>query len=91
MMMVVDKKLVDMDKAKTVPRNNLTDKIVFDDGLKLNGVSLPTTFSLHKVTPVGNYGAKAEEASLELGNKMYERYVNYCCELAEDIRKIPLV
>lgn len=35
MMMVVDKKLVDMDKAKTVPRNNLRDKIVFDDGLKL--------------------------------------------------------
>lgn len=92
MVMVIDEKLVDMDKAKTVPRNNLTDKIVFDEyGLKFNGVSLPLTLSLHKITPVGNYGAKAEEASLELGKKMYERYVEYCCELAEDIRKIPLV
>ncbi len=91
MVMVVDENLVDMEKANTVPRKNLTDKIVFDNGLKMNGVSLPPTFSLHKVSSVGNYGARAEEASLELGEKMYERYVEYCADLAEDMRKIPLV
>lgn len=92
MMMAVDDKIVDMSVAKTVLRKNLTDKIAFDEyGLKFNGVTLPPSFSLHTVTEVGNYGAKAEEASIELGEKMYEKYIEYCVELAEEIRKIPLM
>mgnify|MGYP001032366915 CR=1 FL=1 len=91
MMMVVDDSLIDMGKANTVKRKNLTEKLIYEGGLTLNGVSLPSTFPLDKVTPVGNYGARAEEASRELGEKMYETYINYCCKLAEEIRKIPMV
>lgn len=91
MVMVVDDSLVDMGKANTVKRKNLTEKLIYEGGLKLNGVNLPSNFSLDKVTSVGNYGARAEEASKELGEKMYETYINYCCELAEEIRKIPMV
>jgi len=91
MVMVLDDSLVDMGKANTVKRKNLTEKLIYEGGLTLNGVNLPTDFSLDKVTSVGNYGARAEEASKELGKKMYETYINYCCELAEEIRKIPMV
>ncbi len=92
MMMAVDESLVNLDLAKTVLRKDLTDNIKFDEyGLKFKGVSLPPTFSLDCVTEIGNYGAKAEEASKELGLKMYARYLEYCVELAEEIRKIPLM
>jgi len=91
MVMVLDDSLVDMGKANTVKRKNLTEKLIYEDGLTLNGVNLPSSFSLDKVTSVGNFGARAEEASKELGEKMYETYINYCCELAEEIRKIPMV
>lgn len=91
MMMVVEDSLVDMGKANTVKRKNLTEKLIYEDGLTLNGVNLPSSFSLDKVTSVGNFGDRAEEASKELGEKMYETYINYCCELAEEIRKIPMV
>jgi len=92
MMLAVDDKIVNMSVAKTVLRKNLTDKIAYDDfGLKFNGVALSPGFSLDCVTDVGNYGARAEEATKELGENMYERYIEYCVELAEEIRKIPLM
>src|SRR5665647_1774095 len=92
MMLAVDDKIVNMSAAKTVLRKNLTDKIAYDDfGLKFNGVALSPGFSLDRVTDVGNYGARAEEATKELGENMYERYIEYCVELAEEIRKIPLM
>jgi creatinine amidohydrolase len=90
MMMAVDEKLVDMSKAKTVPRKDLTSELIFKNGLEFRGVKLPIPFRLDKITHVGNYGAEAEKANVELGRKMFEVYVDYCAGLAEELRKVIL-
>jgi creatinine amidohydrolase len=90
MVMAVDENLVDMSKAKTVPRKNLTSELIFKNGLEFRGVGVPVPVTLDKLTPVGNYGAEAEKANVEMGRKMFEVYVDYCAGLAEELRKIVL-
>lgn len=90
MVMAVDEKLVNKEKAETVPRKNLSEELTFEDGLKFRGASLPITVTLDKLTAVGNYGAKAEEADPQMGRDMFQIYVNFCAELAEELRKIPI-
>lgn len=90
MMMACDEGLVDMTKASTVPRKDLTSELTFKEGLQYKGVKLPINIPLDRLTPLGNYGAEAEKANLELGKKMFEIYVNYCAELAEELKKVVL-
>ncbi len=90
MMMAVDEKLVDMSKAQTVPRKNLTDELIFNKGLEYRGAQIPIPVTLDKYTPLGNYGAEAEKANIELGEKLFETYVEYCSGLAEELRKVAL-
>lgn len=90
MMLAVDEKLVDMTKARTVPRKDLTDNLAFADGLEFRGVKLQVPVSLDRLTPLGNYGAPAEKADLDVGRKMFNVYVDYCVGLAEELRKIHL-
>lgn len=90
MMLAVNDELVEMEKAKTVLRKDLSNKLIFKDGLLFEGVKLQVPLSLDKITPIGNYGAEAELASKELGIAMREVYVDYCSGLAEELRKIAL-
>jgi len=90
MVLAIDETLVDMAKAKTVPRKNLTGELTFADGLQFRGVKLPVSISLDRLTPLGNYGAEAEKATAELGGKMREAYIEYCVGLARELRKIIL-
>ncbi len=90
MVLAIDENLVDMQKAKTVPRKNLTAALTFSNGLEFRGVKMPITVTLDRLTPLGNYGAKAEKADVDLGRKMFDTYVEYCVGLAEELRKISL-
>lgn len=90
MMMTVDEDLVDMSKAKTVPRTNLTENLVFNDGLEYRGAKVSVGFTLDKITPLGNYGAEAEKANRELGDELFNIYVEYCSGLASELMKIPV-
>lgn len=90
MMLAIREELVDMTKARTVPRKDLTDRLAFADGLEFRGVKLPVPMSLDRLTPLGNYGAPAEKADRETGLKMFDIYVDYCVGLAEELRKIYL-
>ncbi len=88
MMMAVNEKIVDMSKAKTLPRKQLTDKLEWEEGLKFAGASVPIPIPLDKLTPQGNYGAPAEKANKALGEKMYSAYVDFCVGLAQELRKL---
>ncbi len=90
MMMACDEGLVDMSKASTVLRKDLTPELIFKNGLEYKGVKLPINIPLDRLTPLGNYGAEAEKANLELGIKMFQVYVDYCVDLAEELKKIVL-
>lgn len=90
MMLAVDERLVDLTKAATVPRRNLTEQLAFADGLQFRGVKLMAPMGLDRLTPLGNYGAPAEKADLETGRRMFEIYVDYCVGLAEELRRIYL-
>jgi creatinine amidohydrolase len=90
MVLAVDPSLVDMKKAKTVPRKDLAPGMTFTDGFKFRGVKLPVTVALDRLTPMGNYGDPAEEASEETGKKMFDLYVDYCVRLVEELRKVCL-
>jgi len=89
LMMAVNEELVDMSKAQTVLRKNLTDELVFKDGLEYKGAKVAVGFTLEKITPLGNYGAEAEKANLDLGNKLFDKYIDYCSGLATELKKIP--
>ena len=89
-MLACNEKLIDLSKAKTLPRRDLTSELVFKNGLQFRGVNLPINIPLDKLTPVGNYGAEAEKANIELGEEMFEVYVEYCVGLAEELKKIVL-
>ena len=89
--MDVDPSLVDMSKAKTVPRADLTEKLTYSDKFRFDGVTIPNCgVPLHKITPLGNYGAPAEEASAELGEAMSQIYVDYCVDLVNELRRVYL-
>ena len=45
---------------------------------------------LHKITPLGNYGAPAEEASVEMGEAMSRIYVDYCVDLVNELKRVYL-
>jgi creatinine amidohydrolase len=90
MVLAIDEKLVDMKKAKTAPRKDLSPELRFTEGLQFRGVKLPITITLDRLTPLGNYGAEAEKADAATGRKMFDIYVDYCAGLAEELRKISL-
>ena len=90
MVMAIDAGLVNMKKARTVPRKNLTPELAFANGLEFRGVRLPCNVPLDRLTPLGNYGAPAEEADAKMGRIMFDIYVDYCVGLAEELRKIVL-
>lgn len=90
MMLSINEDIVNMEEAVTVPRKNLSDKLIFEDGLMFEGVKLQIPVRLDTLTNVGNYGARAEEATKEIGDVMREVYVDYCSKLAEELRKITI-
>ncbi len=90
MVMAIDEGLVDMSKARTVPRKNLSPAVAFANGLEFRGVKLAMNVPLDRISPLGNYGAPAEEADAKMGRKMFDTYVDYCVGLAEELRKIVL-
>jgi len=87
----VDPSLCDMSKAQTVPRAALTDKLTYEGRFKFGGVAIPNCgIPLDRITPLGNYGAPAEEATRELGAAMSQVYVDFCAALAEELRRVYL-
>lgn len=89
-MLYLNENIVDMSKANTVERKNFTEEIAFDRQLKYKGAKLNLGFTLDAVTEVGNYGARAEEATKEFGERIVNTYVDYCVELVEELRKVTL-
>jgi creatinine amidohydrolase len=90
MVMAVDEGLVNMAKAVTVPRKNLSAQLTFSNGLQFRGAKLTSPVPLDRLTPMGNYGAEAEQADVRMGRKMFDVYVDYCAGLVEELRKIHL-
>lgn len=87
----VDPTLCSMERAKTVARDKLSEKLTYDHGFCFDGVSIPSCgVPLDRLTAYGNYGAPAEEASAELGAIMSEIYVDYCVELCHELKRIYL-
>ena len=87
----VDPDLVHMDRAETVPRASLTEKLTYTDKFRFDGVNIPMCgVTLDKLTPRGNYGARAEEATAELGAEMSQIYVDYCVELVKELKRVYL-
>jgi len=72
---------INMAVAKTVPKKNPSENIVFDPDLKFKGVPVKLGSALHKLTPLGNYGCPAEKANLKLGQDMRKIYIDYMVEL----------
>ena len=87
----VDPDLCHMERAKTVPRASLTERLTYTDKFRFDGVNIPTCgVTLDKLTPMGNYGARAEEATAELGAEMSRIYVDYCVELVKELKRVYL-
>lgn len=90
MMMAIAEHLVDLSKARNVQEQPLSKAFTFEYGLRFQGVQLADPRRVKHITSVGNYGAPAEEATRELGQQLFDRYVDYCAGLAEALRQIPL-
>lgn len=88
LVMAVDSRLVDMSKAKTLPRSAPTDGFTVDKGVKFRGGVVTLPIPVDKFTPLGSYGAAVEEASKEIGDRLFDQYVDFCVGLAEEMRKI---
>lgn len=89
--LAVDETMVDMSKAKTVLRKNLTEQLTYVDKFRFGKVTIPNCgITLDKLTDYGNYGAPAEEASKELGEAMTEAYVDYCAQLVAELKRVYL-
>ena len=88
----VDESLCDMSRAKTVPRKPLTDQLTFDYKFHFRGATLPLSggIPLRELTPYANFGAPAEEASKELGDKVTQIYVDYGVALVEEMKRVYL-
>lgn len=88
----VDETLCDMSRARTVPRTPLTEEMTFDYKFHFRGAMLNPYggFHLRTLNPYGNFGAPAEEASKELGEKITQIYVDYCAALVDELKRVYL-
>ncbi|GHV26115.1 amidase [Clostridia bacterium] len=88
MMMAVDERLVNLDKAHTVQLDKLTGGIAFDYGFQYRGVPIGINLPTPIITPNGNFGSPAEDASLEIGEGMFRAYIDYCAGLIDTLRAV---
>lgn len=87
----VDTDLCSMERAKTVPMAKLSEKLTYHHGLAFDGVGIPNCgVSIDRLSPYGNFGAPAEEATAELGAAVRDAYVDYCVELCHELKRIYL-
>lgn len=92
MLMAAVGRELDLSTAEaSPPRNRPAPGIGVEAGLTVDGVPvrLATPYDHHM--PSGYHGRNVTDAGLELGQKVFAQYVDYCCQLAEDLRTIPLV
>lgn len=87
-MMAANHRIVDMKKAKTVPRTPPADGFTVDEGVKFRGASVPLPLPVDKLTPQGSYGEDVEGASKEIGDRLFDTYVDFCVGLCAELRKI---
>jgi len=87
----IDETLCDMSKAHTEVRKPLTDKLTFDYGFHFENTNLASCgIPTDKLTAYGNFGAPAEEASAEIGQKVLDIYVDYCVDLIRELKSVYL-
>lgn len=87
----VDPELCSMERAKTVPLASLSEKLTNGEGLAFDGISIPNCgVPVDRLTPYGNFGAPAEEATAELGAAVAQAYIDYNVELVAELKRIYL-
>ena len=91
MMMAVNESIIDLDKAKAAPVNNLTEEIKYNHGWHYKGATIPIPIDLYKVHKYGNVGNEPFKANKELGQQMIDTYVEFNISLAKELKKVEIM